>query len=100
MFFLVEQKKGRKTKVFSQSCRQPLKVEAGMTNRHRRQEHSPRYGLTQQCRGHGLHTANGSRVEFRGVDVSHHGLGCVMVGNFQNRDTLILDIGGSKFHLR
>jgi hypothetical protein len=67
-----------------------------MTKRQRRHDHTPRYGVSPQCKGHGLHTVNGSRVEFRGVDVSHHGFGCVMVGNFQNRDTLILDIGGSK----
>ena len=67
-----------------------------MTRRQRRLEHAPRYGVTPHCKGHGVHTPTGIRFEFRGVDVSHHGFGCVMVGNFQNRDTLILEIGGAR----
>jgi hypothetical protein len=67
-----------------------------MTKRQRRLEHAPRYGVTPQCKGHAFNAVTGVRVEFRGVDVSHHGFGCVMVGSFQNQDTLVLDFAGSR----
>jgi hypothetical protein len=67
-----------------------------MNRQNRRQEFGSRSGVLPQCRGHGLHAGSGLRFEFRGIDVSIHGFGCLLVGAVQNRDILILDIGGSK----
>lgn len=67
-----------------------------MNRKNRRQEIGSRYGVTPHCKGHGLHTNSGHRIEFRGIDVSPHGFGCLVIGTLQNRDILILDFGGSK----
>jgi hypothetical protein len=60
----------------------------------RRQEPTPRYGVNHHCRGRGHHARLGHSFDFRGMDVSNHGFGCVAVGSFQLHDVLELDMGG------
>ena len=64
-----------------------------MSRLDRRHESTPRYGVNQHCRGRGAHRISGAPLEFRGVDVSLHGFGVVLVGHVQPRDTIILEIG-------
>jgi hypothetical protein len=61
-----------------------------------RQEPTPRYGVTPHCRGRAVQVRSGVTCEFRGVDVSHHGFGCVIVGDVRINDAILLEIGGQK----
>ena len=60
-------------------------------------EPTPRYGVTPHCRGRAVRVKTGATCQFRGVDVSHHGFGCVIVGDIEIRDTLLLEIDGQTF---
>jgi hypothetical protein len=65
-----------------------------MTSIRIRQELHLRYAVSKDCRGRGHHVRTGHQFEFRGVDVSAHGFGCVIVGELAGRDVVKLEIGG------
>lgn len=65
-----------------------------MNRTYKRQDPTPRFGVTHHCRGRAVHGRSGVLLEFKGVDVSLHGFGCVIVGKIESRDTLVLEIGG------
>ena len=64
----------------------------------RRSETGARYGLNQHFQGLAVLAASGVSVRFRGIDVSRHGLGCVVFGAVNIRDVLRLEIDGHHFH--
>jgi hypothetical protein len=64
----------------------------------RRSALGARYGLNQHFQGLAVLTPSGASVRFRGVDVSSHGLGCVVFGAVNMRDVLRIDIYGHHFH--
>jgi hypothetical protein len=64
-----------------------------MTGRQRRNE-PQRYSVSKECRGRGTHVQTGRVLEFRGIDVSIHGFGCVIVGEVLTRDVISLNVGG------
>ena len=67
-----------------------------MERRLSRQEPTQRYGVAPDFSGRALRCSSGATCDFRGVDVSQHGLGCVIVGDVQIRESLIIEFGGQK----
>ncbi|MCX6126720.1 MAG: hypothetical protein NTV34_18460 [Proteobacteria bacterium] len=49
-----------------------------------------RFELTGDCKGTGRELETGVSLEFRGVDVSKRGFGCVLTGNIKLGDSIIL----------
>jgi hypothetical protein len=82
-------------KVFSVVA-DPRREEAGkgMTRIQKRHEAQPRHGVSRDCRGKGQLLRTGGLLEFRGVDVSTHGFGCVMIGEVLIRDIVKLEMCG------
>ena len=64
----------------------------------RRSESGARYGLNQHFQGLAVLTSSGASVRFRGVDVSRHGLGCIVFGAVNMREVLRLEIDGHHVH--
>ena len=68
-----------------------------MSRMQRRHDPTPRFGVSQNCRGSGVHRKSGAKIQFKGVDVSNHGFGCVVVGDILIRDVVVLEISGKSF---
>jgi hypothetical protein len=49
-----------------------------------------RFELNALCEGKGSITRNGDQFEFKGVDVSQRGLGCLIRGNVHQGDIIVL----------
>ena len=49
-----------------------------------------RFELTGDCKGSGKELKTGAALEFRGVDVSKRGFGCILTGNIKQGDLVVL----------
>ena len=65
-----------------------------MPKRISRHETTSRYGVTQHCRGRAVRLRSGTTCEYRGVDVSEHGLGCVIIGEVHMSESLLIELDG------
>lgn len=69
-----------------------------MKQNFRRIDSGVRHGLSQEFHGQAFLFPSGVPVRYRGLDVSRYGLGCIIVGNVQMRDVLLINIGGADLH--
>src|SRR5687767_8103414 len=51
-----------------------------------------RYGVNDKCRGSGVVARNGTPINFKGVDVSRRGFGCIVTGDVNTGDTVVFSI--------
>ena len=59
-----------------------------------------RVRLSERCGGEAVHMRKSIRMSFRGLDVSQHGIGCIIGGSVCPGDEVCIKIGTKSYTLR
>jgi hypothetical protein len=63
----------------------------------KRNELIPRMSVPRTFSGAAINATSGQSLRFRGVDVSIHGLGCVVTGSVSQNDKIQIQMGNQAF---